>query len=288
MYEQIRTEVQGAVATITLSRPDRLNALTQRMLAEIRHALATAEDDAGVVGIVLTGNGRGFCAGMDAEALQGDADAGKVTRGARDPALHASPGDEAMGEDFQVTYGYLLSIRKPLLAAINGPCAGLGLAIAALCDLRFASETAVFRTAFAQRGLIAEHGTSWILPRLLGPSRALDLLWHPRKLTADEAREMGLVNRVVPGDGLVAAACAYIEEIAAASSPTSVMLMKQQVYRSLNQPLGESMKEANRLMDESVTRPDFKEGVASFVERRRPHFPGIGRLRLKSSYLERN
>ncbi len=277
MYEQIRTEVQGTVATIAFSRPDRLNALTQRMLAELRHALAAAEDDARVFGIVLTGDGRGFTAGMDADALQGDADAGEVTRGARDPALEASPGDTAMGEDFQVTFGYLLSIRKPLVAAINGPCAGLGLAIAALCDIRIASETAVFRTAFAQRGLIAEHGTSWILPRLLGPSRALDLLWHPRKVGADEAREMGLVNRVVPGDELLASACGYIEEIAAASSPTSVMQMKQQVYRSLMQPLGESMNEANRLMEESLKRPDFKEGVASFVERRAPEFPRLGR-----------
>jgi enoyl-CoA hydratase/carnithine racemase len=276
MYEQIRSETHGAVATIALSRPDRLNALTERMLAELRHALAAAEDDASVVGIVLTGDGRGFCAGMDADALQGDAEAGEVTRGARDPALRASPGDKTMGEDFQVTFGYLLSIRKPLLAAINGPCAGLGLAIAALCDIRIASETAVFRTAFAQRGLIAEHGTSWILPRLLGPSRALDLLWHPRKVGAIEAREMGLVNRVVPGDELLATARGYIEEIAAASSPTSVMQMKQQVYRSLMQPLGESMNEANRLMEESLKRPDFKEGVASFVERRAPDFPRIG------------
>ena len=239
-------------------------------------ALAVAEDDADVVGIVLTGDGRGFSAGMDADALQGDASAGEETKGARDPVLAASPGDESMGEDFRVTFGYLLSIRKPIVAAINGPCAGLGLAIAALCDIRIAADTAIFRTAFAQRGLIAEHGTSWILPRLLGPSRALDMLWHPRKIGAEEAREMGLVNRVVSGDELVSTARGYIEEIAAASSPTSVMLMKQQVYRGLSQPLGEAMNDANRLMEESLRRPDFKEGVASFVERRPPQFTGVG------------
>jgi enoyl-CoA hydratase/carnithine racemase len=271
MYEEILYEVEGSVATVTLNRPDRLNALTDRLLAELRHALGQAEADDRVVGIILTGAGRGFSAGMDADALQGN-----IAREPLPDELRARPGDPAMGEDFQVTFGYLLSIRKPLLAAVNGACAGLGLSIAALCDLRFASESAVFRTAFAQRGLIAEHGSSWILPRLLGPSRALDLLWHPRKFTAEEARDMGLANRVVPGDQLLAEARAYLEEIAAAASPASLMIMKQQVYRALNQPLGEAMTEANRLMEESLARPDFKEGVASFVERRAPNFPKIG------------
>jgi enoyl-CoA hydratase/carnithine racemase len=220
VYEQIRLEIDEPVATVFFNRPKRLNALTYRMLAELRHALAQAESDARVLGIVLTGEGRGFSAGMDAQSLQGDADAGEMTKGAGDPSLAASPGDASLGEDFQVTFGYLLSIRKPIIAAVNGPCAGLSLAIACLCDLRFASETAVFRTAFAQRGLIAEHGTSWILPRLLGPARALDLLWHPRKVGATEAKELGLVNRVVPGNRLLAEARGYLEELAAASSPT--------------------------------------------------------------------
>jgi enoyl-CoA hydratase/carnithine racemase len=276
MYEDIRYDVDEPVATITLDRPDKLNAFTYRMLAEIRHALAAAEADARVVGIVLTGAGRGFSAGMEAESLQADADAGATGRSALPEALRADPGDKSMGDDFQVTFGYLLSIRKPLVAAVNGPCAGLAFAIAALCDLRFVAEDAVFRTAFSQRGLIAEHGTSWILPRLLGPSRALDLLWHPRKVTSREAQEIGLANRVVPGDQLLAEARAYIEELAASSSPTSIMLIKQQVYRALAQPLGEAMHEANRLMDESIARPDFKEGVASFVERRPPKFGRVG------------
>ena len=278
MYEQIRLEIEDPVATITFSRPERMNALTDRLLAELRHALAEAEADPSVVGIILTGEGRAFTAGMDAAALQGDAAAGEITQGARDPALAARPGDDEMGQDFQVTFGYLLSIRKPLLAAINGPCAGLGLAIAALCDIRFAAESAVFRTAFSQRGLIAEHGTSWILPRLLGPSNALDLLWHPRKVAAEEARQLGLVNRVLPDDQLLKEARSYLTEISAASSPKSLMLMKQQVYRALNQSLGEAMNEANRLMQESVGHPDFKEGVASFVERREPHFGRLGRV----------
>jgi enoyl-CoA hydratase/carnithine racemase len=276
MYEQILYQVDDPVATITLNRPDRLNALTQRMLAELRHALAQAEADERVVGIVLTGAGRGFCAGMDMDALGATA-SGQGGGEALDPALEASPGDPAMGSDFQVTFAYLLSIRKPLVAAINGPAAGLGFGIACLCDLRFASERAKFTTSFSQRGLIAEHGTSWILPRILGPSRALDILWSSRKFDAAEAERLGLVNRVVEADAVVDQARAYIAELAATASPTSLMVMKQQVYRHLNLPLGEAMHESNRLMAESLKRGDFKEGVASFVERRPPRFPRLRR-----------
>lgn len=275
MYQEIVYDVTGHVATITLNRPERLNALTQRLLAELRHALAQAEAEERVVGIVLTGEGRGFSAGMDTDALAADASVGQSERESIPSELEAHPGDPHMGDDFQVTFGYLLSIRKPMIAAVNGACAGLGMSIACLCDLRFAAPEAIFRTAFAQRGLIAEHGMSWILPRLLGPSRALDLLWHPRKVGADEAREMGLVNRIVARDELVGEARRYLEDMAESCAPVSLMIMKQQVYRALMQPLGEAMQEANRLMSESLAKPDFKEGVASFTEKRPPKFSRI-------------
>ena len=276
MYQEIVYDVEGSSAVIQLNRPDRLNALTLKMLSELRHAVATAEDDPRVVGIVLTGAGRGFSAGMDAQALAAGA-RGEKTLTAGDNEFAAEPGDPAMGAEFSVTYAYLLKVRKPVIAAVNGPCAGLGLAIAALCDLRFASESAVFRTAFAQRGLIAEHGASWILPRLLGPSRALDLMWHPRKVDAKEALALGLVNRVVPSADLLREAKTYIDEIATWSSPASVMQMKQQVYRALMQPLDVAMKEANARMVESFKRKDFAEGVGSFLENRKPAFPRIGK-----------
>jgi enoyl-CoA hydratase/carnithine racemase len=276
VYEQIQYEVDGSAAVIQLSRPDRLNALTHKMLSELRHAIAAAEDDARVVGIILTGAGRGFSAGMDAQALAAGA-RGERNLGASDNEFGVEPGDPAMGKEFSVTYAYLLRVRKPIIAAINGPVAGLGLSIAALCDLRFASETAVFRTAFAQRGLIAEHGASWILPRLLGPSRALDLMWSPRKVDAKEALAMGLVNRVVPGAELLREAKAYVEELATWSSPASLMNMKQQVYRALQQPLDVAMNEANERMAESFKRKDFAEGVTSFLENRKPAFPRIGK-----------
>lgn len=275
MYDEILYEVEEPIATITLNRPDRLNALTQKMLAELRHALAEAEEDRRVVGIVLTGAGRGFSSGMDMDALGATA-SGSGGGVAIDPALNAQPGDPAMGPDFQVTFSYLLSLRKPLIAAVNGPAAGLGMVIACLCDMRFAGENAVFRTAFGQRGLIAEHGSSWILPRLLGPARALDVLWTSRKITAREALELGLANRVVEGDPAEAAR-AYVRDLAKTTSPTSLMVMKQQVYQHLMLPLGPAMEDANRRMAESLRRPDFKEGVSSFVERRPPKFGRIGK-----------
>ncbi len=277
MYEQILYEVKEPVATITLNRPDRLNALTDRMLAELRHALAEAERDSKVVGIVLTGSGRGFTAGMDMQSLGEIADGAAAGGGAGLAELQTDLGNRDMGPEFNVTWGYLMTIKKPLIAAVNGPCAGLGFSIAMLCDLRFASEKAVFTTSFAQRGLVAEHGVSWILPRLIGPAHALDLLLTARRVDAEEAFRLGIANRVMAPEKLLEETRAYIEELAAKSSPTSLMVMKQQVYRHLMQPLGEAMRETNVLMDESLKRADFKEGVASFVERRPPRFPRVGK-----------
>ena len=269
-YEEILYDVHDPVAVITMNRPDALNAFTNRMLAEIRHALAAAEADDRVVGIVLTGAGRGFCAGMDMNALNsmssGDSAAADLS------ALDAHPGDPDMGENFRVAFTYILSVRKPIIAAINGACAGLGFAFACLADLRFVERQAKFTTAFSQRGLIAEHGTSWILPRLIGSGKALDLLWSGRKFTGEEAEQLGLAERLLDTGEARDEAVAYITELAANVSPTSLQVMKSQVYRHLNMELGEAMTESNRLMADSLKRDDFKEGVRSFMERRPPNF----------------
>lgn len=273
MYEQILYSVDDPVATITLNRPERLNAWTDRMGAEVRHAVAQAEADKRVVGIVITGAGRGFCAGADLKGLQA------ITVGERAALvadeLAADPGDPAMGEGFRKHHAYLTSVRKPVIAAINGPCAGMAVPIAVFCDLRFASETATFTTAFARRGLIAEWGLSWTLPRLVGTAHALDLLFSGRVIDAREAERIGLVNRVIPGDKLVAYCQDYVRELAASCSPASMQVMKRQVYQQLTRELGPSHDEAVQLMVESFSRPDFKEGVQSFVERRPPKFPRI-------------
>lgn len=273
MYQDIDYAVEDPVAIITMNRPDKLNAFTNRMLAEIRHALAAAEQDDNVVGIVLTGAGRGFCAGMD----MGSLDNLSSGSGEREDlsALEANPGDPEMGADFQVTFSYLLSIRKPLIAAINGACAGLGFCFALLADMRFVERQAKFSTAFSQRGLIAEHGASWLLPRLIGSGRALDILWSARKFDGVEADRLGLAERLCDTGTSLAEARNFIAELAANASPTSLKVMKAQVYRHLNASLGDAMQETNAWMAESLVREDFKEGVRSFIEKRPPEFPRV-------------
>lgn len=270
MYQDIRYEVDDPVAIITMNRPDRLNAFTTRMLAEIRHAFAAAERDPAVLGIVLTGAGRGFCAGMDMGALDGMAGGA----GEREDlsAFDAEPGDPAMGEQFGVAFSYLLSVRKPIIAAVNGACAGLGFVFALLADLRFVERQAKFATAFAERGLIAEHGSSWLLPRLIGSGKALDLLWSSRKFDGVEADRLGLAERLCETGDALPTAVAYIRELSGKVSPTSLRVIKAQVYRHLNMPLGDSLRESNAWMDESLKRDDFREGVRSFIERRPPAF----------------
>ncbi len=273
MYEQIRYEVVDPIATITLDRPKSLNAWTTRMGAEVRHAIAAAERDPAAVAIVLTGEGRGFCAGADLKDLD------NMSLGRRDtspPAeLAAEPGDPEVGEDFRGTYTYLMSVRKPVIAAINGPAAGMAIPITLACDMRFASERAVFTTAFSQRGLIAEWGIAWLLPRLVGPAHALDLLFSARKIDAAEAERMGLVNRTLPHDELLPYVNDYVRSLAASCSPTSMSIMKRQVYQQLTRELGPSEREAVELMVESFDRPDFREGVRSFLEKRPPKFERV-------------
>ena len=274
MYEQIRYEVAEPAAIITLNRPKQLNAWTDRMGAEVKHAMAQAEADKRVVAIILTGAGRGFCAGADMFLLKSISEGGSAEQIPAELA-GASPGDPTMGDDFRGTYTYLLSIRKPVIAAVNGPVAGMAVPIVACCDIRFASPEASFMTAFSKRGLIAEWGSSWILPRLLGPAHALDLLFSARKVDAAEAERIGLVNRVVAGDELLAYTRQYVEDIAANCSPTSMMIMKRQVYQHLTAGLGAAEKEAVGLMLDSFKRPDFREGVVSFLEKRPPRFPRV-------------
>jgi enoyl-CoA hydratase/carnithine racemase len=241
----------------------------------VKHALAQAEADPAVVAIAITGEGRGFCAGADLSVLQ------NISQGGREDAppreLAADPGDPSVGVDFRGTYTYLMSVRKPIIAAINGPIAGMAVPIALSCDLRFASDRAVFTLAFSKRGLVAEWGSAWLLPRLVGPAHALDLLFSSRTVSAEEACRIGLVNRVVPHDELLPTVQKYVAELAAACSPTSMQIMKRQVYQQLTRELGPSEKEAIELMTESFARPDMKEGVDSFLEKRPPRFARIQR-----------
>jgi enoyl-CoA hydratase/carnithine racemase len=271
-YQEIRYEVDDPVATITLDRPQVLNAWTDRMGTEVRHAVAAAEHDPRVVGIVITGAGRGFCAGADMNTLNAISEGG---RGAPEvPAdLASDPGDPAAGDDLRGgEYTYLLSVPKPVVAAVNGPVAGMAVPFVLACDVRFMAEDAVLMTAFAQRGLIAEWGLSWLLPRLVGTAVALDLLFSSRKVTGTEAASLGLVNETLPRDQVLERSHDYVRELARTSSPASMAIMKRQVYQQLHAGLFPAEREARRLMVESFSRPDFREGVRSFTEKRPPDF----------------
>lgn len=271
MYQHILYSVEDPVATLTMNRPERLNAMTRRMEGEIKHAVARAEADPAVVAIVLTGAGRGFCAGADLKDLQA---IGEGRGFGESTELQADPGDPQMG-GFRGPWSYLLSVRKPIVAAVNGPTAGLGFAAALFADVRFASQSATFTTAFSRRGLIAEWGIGWTLPRLVGPAHALELLWSARVFDAAEALRIGLVNRVLPEGELLPFVRRWAEELAANCSPASIAVMKRQVYTSLQRELDPALHESIRLMQESFGRPDFREGVNSFLEKRPPKFARI-------------
>ncbi|NUU19942.1 MAG: enoyl-CoA hydratase [Streptomycetaceae bacterium] len=253
----VLAERRGPVLLLTLNRPDRLNAWTNELEDHYFALLDDAEAAPVVRAIVLTGAGRGFCAGADMDDLRqiGDADLGDA-----DLPRRARP------------RSYPLTVRKPLIAAVNGAAAGLGFVEALYCDLRFCVPDAKLTTSFARRGLIAEYGISWLLPRLVGRSRALDLLLSGRVVRGEEALAMGLVDRVVAPGELVDAAVAYAADLAAYCSPTSMGVIKQQVLRAADAEFEPVFAEAGRLMLESFARPDFAEGVRSYLEGRPPRF----------------
>ena len=274
--QETRYEVAKRVATITLNRPDKLNAWTAVMEQEVRAAMVEAERDENVRVIVLTGAGRGFCAGADMSLLSTVAMKGldAAQRAQAGAGSGTGSGEGSARTDFQKKYSYFPAMSKPVIAAINGPAAGLGLVIALYCDLRFASDAARFSTAFARRGLIAEYGMAWMLPRLVGHANALDLLFSARLIDAAEAFRMGLANQVFPQDVFQEKVRDYAAELAASVSPRSLRVIKRQVYDAMFQPLGEAFEIAEREMLESLRCEDFKEGVAHFVEKRAPVFTG--------------
>ncbi len=275
-FETIEYNVEKYVATISLDRPDRLNAITNQLELELLEAMRTADAADDVRVIVLTGNGRGFCAGADIELLQKIMETDWVTADIgtkRAEFMPERPHDTAP-VDFQKTWSYFPTISKPIIGAINGAAVGLGFVLQLYCDIRIASDMARFGTAFAQRGLIAEHGVSWLLPRLIGLSNALDLLYSARIIDADEALNMGLVSRVVPHDELMDTVRQYAQMLSTTVSPRSLQVMKRQVYNALFTDLGDAIETANDEMFPSFQCDDFKEGVAHFVEKRAPQFTG--------------
>lgn len=273
-YEEILFDISDGIATVTLNRPDKLNAWTATMGDEVRDAMYAAEASGDARVMVLTGAGRGFCAGADMSLLSGIAAAGVVD--ASHALAHHNPGEqrEGIAADFQRKYCYFPSLKKPVIAAINGPAVGLGLIITLYCDLRFGSDAARFGTAFARRGLIAEYGVAWMLPRLIGPAHALDLLLSARIVDAAEALRMGLLNRAYAAETFMEQVREYAKELATSVSPRSMAVIKAQVYNGYFQTLEEATVSAEQAMIDSLKSDDFKEGVAHFLEKRMPAFTG--------------
>lgn len=266
MDDQVLYESGDWVATITLNRPEKLNAWTRQMEEQFTWAIRRAEGDDAVRAIVVTGAGRGFCAGADMSLLSAVSSGGEVGEHQRVSAGGMSGN--------QWPHAWLLEVPKPIFAAINGAAVGLGFVIPLFCDYRIASTAAWFNVMFSRRGLIAEYGLAWMLPRLIGLPKAIDVIFSSRSFGAEEALSMGLVQRVLPAEGFLAAVQSMAGELAISASPRSLRVMKRQIYQAQSQSLEQAMQVAIEEMLASLRCEDFKEGVAHFLEKRAPRFSG--------------
>jgi len=260
-----RYDVADGIATVTLHRPERMNAWTGRMHTEYRWLLAQADADPQVGAIIVTGEGRAFCAGADAKALEGH-----VAKGGYDPGTPDDLAEPGYGvrPEFDAFFAYHFGLTKPIVAAINGPAAGVGFALACYCDLRFAAAGAKMTTAHGPLGLPAEYGLSWLLPRMIGLTRANDLLISSRKFLAEEALEMGLVNAVLPREQLLAHARGYVTDLLTRVAPSSLTATRHQIYADLHRTAAEAVVDSEQRLSAMMKSDDYREGVAAFIGKR--------------------
>ena len=279
-FEEILVSTNGGITKITLNRPDKLNAWTTVMGNEVKRAIEIAGQDKECRCIVVTGAGRGFCAGADMGKLKDISDGDNEKEIEVDMAIKPYRTDKNLGpeilENFEGRFAYMYNCPKPIIAMINGACAGIGLIFSLYADLRFTSNEAKFTTAFASRGLIAEHGIAWLLPRLVGEAKALDLLLSARIFKGVEAESLGLVNKSISAAELENFVKNYAKHMAERVSPRSMTIMKRQIRAGYSQTFSKSLEIADKEMFLSFEQDDFKEGVESFVENRAPKFKGIG------------
>ena len=258
------------IVRITIDRPEARNSADMEHFKQLRMAWERFDEDAEAWVAIITGVGDAFFTGADLKTYVPEIT--QVAERIQKEGLSEVDGYRLDDGTKSVLRG--AKIWKPIIAAVNGPCAGLGMVIALYADVRFASETAVFMTAFSRRGLIAEHGISWLLPRLVGLAIAADLLFSARRVAAAEALAIRLVNRVFPAERFEADVLAYAKMLASEVSPRSLREMKREIWNAQFQTLGEAIEAADKDMAASFASEDFKEGVAHFVEKRAPAFSG--------------
>ncbi|MBV1904978.1 MAG: enoyl-CoA hydratase/isomerase family protein [Pseudomonadales bacterium] len=264
-----RYMVENGIATISLHRPNRMNAWTGRMHTEYRHCLIKANMDNKVRAIVITGSGKGFCVGGDSRALEGH-----IERGAYDPGTPddmPTPG-YGIAQEFDANFAYHFGLQKPVVAALNGPAAGVGLALACFADIRFAAKGVKLTTAHGKLNLPAEYGLSWLLPRMIGLARANDLLLTSRVFLAEEAKQFGLVNEVFSADTLMDNTYEYVAKMIASVSPDSLRQTRWQIYKDLHRGVGESVFDSEQLIKNMMKAEDYAEGVSAFLEKRSPNW----------------
>ena len=268
---EYEVDAQG-LATIWLNRPHRMNAWTGRLHTEYRHLLERANDDAKVRAIIVTGVGKGFCVGGDSQALSGHAD-----RGAYSPGISEDIAKPGYGTDpnFDASFAYHFGLDKPVIAAMNGPAAGVGLALACFADLRFAVPGVKFTTAHGKLNLPAEYGLSWMLPKIVGLGRANDLLLTSRVFSSDEALTLGFVNQIFEPEALMVQTREYAHQLITSVSPNSLRQTRWQIYRDLHRDVASAVIESERLIEDMAKEEDFKEGIAALVEKRPPRWPSV-------------
>ena len=260
------------VATIWLNRPHRMNAWTGKLHTEYRYLLQQANDDPKVRAIIVTGRGKGFCVGGDSQALSGHA-----ARGEYSPGISADIAKPGYGThpDFDASFAYHFGLGKPVIAAMNGPAAGVGLALACFADLRFAVPGVKFTTAHGKLNLPAEYGLSWMLPKIVGLGRANDLLLTSRVFTSDEALTLGFVNQIFEPESLMDQTREYAHQLVASVSPNSLRQTRWQIYKDLHRDVASAVIESERLIEDMAKEEDFKEGIAALMEKRPPNWPSV-------------
>jgi enoyl-CoA hydratase/carnithine racemase len=268
-WKAVTYKVGDGVGLITLNRPHRSNAWTGRMAVEYRTAMQLAEKDGRVGVIVVTGAGRHFCVGADTRALDRFAETGEYESGVRDPL--PEPGDPAHPA-YGTLFGFPLAVAKPVIAAVNGAVAGVGFVLACFTDVRFAAAGAKWTPSASRLGLPAEHGISWILPRVIGYARAAEWLFSSRVVLSEEAQAMGLVHEVHPPEQVLEATLTYARRLVDEAAPSSLHTTKRQLSLDLFRPLAESAHEADRLVQEMIGSDEYRQGVRALLEKRSPGF----------------